>query len=142
MVCFVGQVIMATAKTTTAVIAGLAICGFGAASCQMAAFALSELLPNKWRHLGVVFADLATLIAVVVGPVTARYGFYVGNWRWNFYSAAIAQALSFLGLYLLYHPPKHPNGIPYAQALKEMDYGGKLSVSLRFCIHTDQTQAS
>lgn len=91
----------------------------------MAAFALSELLPNKWRHLGIVFADLATLIAVVVGPVTARYGFYVSNWRWNFYSAAIAQALSFLGLYFYYHPPKHPNGIPYKQALREMDYGGK-----------------
>ena len=92
----------------------------------MAAFALSELLPNKWRHLGVVFADLATLVAVVVGPVTARYGVYVGNWRWNFYSAAILQFLSFLGLYLYYHPPRHPNGIPYKQALREMDYGGML----------------
>ena len=30
----------------------MAITGFGAANCQMAAFALTELLPNKWRHIG------------------------------------------------------------------------------------------
>jgi MFS family permease len=117
--------VVGTAQSNTAVIAGAAVTGFGAASCQMAAFALSELIPNKWRHLGIVFADLATLIAVIVGPVTARYGFYEGDWRWNFYSAAIAQALSFLGLFLYYHPPKHPLGLPYSQAFKEMDYVGK-----------------
>ena len=32
----------------------------------MAAFALSELLPNKWRHIGVVLADAAVLVAVIV----------------------------------------------------------------------------
>jgi MFS family permease len=91
----------------------------------MAAFAISELLPNKWRHLAIVFADLATLVAVTVGPVTARYGVVSGTWRWNFYPTAILQALSFLGLLFFYFPPKHPNGLPYAQALREMDYGGK-----------------
>lgn len=103
----------------------MTIVGFGGANCQMAAFALSELLPNKWRHLGIVFADLATLVAVSVGPVTARYGFVTGTWRWNFYPVAILQAFSFIGLYLLYFPPKHPNGLPYRQVLKEMDYVGK-----------------
>lgn len=105
----------------------MAVVGFGAACCQMAAFAVGELLPNKWRHLGVVFADLATLVAVTVGPITARYGIVSGTWRWNFYSAAIFQALSFFGLYFLYYPPKHPQGLPYAQVFREMDYIGKLT---------------
>ena len=115
----------------------MAVAGFGAANCQMAAYSLSELIPNKWRHIGVVLADLATLIAVVVSPVTARYGLYVGNWRWNFYSAAIAQGLSFLGLLFLYFPPKHPTGIPYGQVFREMDYFGKLRTisSPAFIIH-------
>ena len=91
----------------------------------MAAFAISELLPNKWRHLAIVFADLATLVAVTIGPVTPRYGMVSGTWRWNFYPVAILQALSFLGLFFFYFPPKHPNGLLYAQVLREMDYGGK-----------------
>jgi MFS family permease len=51
-ICFVGHVVTGTAKTTNAVIAGMTIVGFGAGACQMAAFALTELLPNKWRHIG------------------------------------------------------------------------------------------
>ncbi|KAG9230345.1 putative Isotrichodermin C-15 hydroxylase [Amylocarpus encephaloides] len=126
LICFVGHLVIATSKSASAVTAGMAVVGFGAANCQMAAFALSELLPNKWRHLGVVFADLTTLIAVVVGPVTARYGMVTGTWRWNFYPVAILQGLSFLGLYLVYYPPKHPNGLPYAQVFREMDYVGMI----------------
>lgn len=74
----------------------------------MAAFALPELLPNKWRHIGVVIADLTVYVAVIVAPVTARYGYEFGTWAWNFWALAIFQALSFLGLLFLYHPPKHP----------------------------------
>ena len=39
----------------------------------MAAFALSELLPNKWRHIGVVLADAAVLLAAILAPVSGRY---------------------------------------------------------------------
>jgi len=83
------------------VTAGLAITGFGGALCQVrqclvefnavlsltrtqcAAFALPELLPNKWRHIGVVFADAVVYITVIVAPVTARYGWQDGSWYWN-----------------------------------------------------------
>jgi hypothetical protein len=40
--------------------------GFGAGNCQLAAFALPELLPNKWRHFAVVIAD--GLIYLYVTP--------------------------------------------------------------------------
>lgn len=74
----------------------------------MAAFALPELLPNKWRHIGVVIADSTVYVAVIVAPVTARFGYQFGNWQWNFWAIAIFQGLSFIGLLVLYHPPKHP----------------------------------
>lgn len=74
----------------------------------MAAFALPELLPNKWRHIGVVIADIATFVAVIVAPLTGLHGFHAGSWQWNFWAAAIAQFLSFLGLLFLYFPPAHP----------------------------------
>lgn len=79
---------------------------------QMAAFALSELLPNKWRHIGVVIADCTTLLAVIVAPVSGRFGFEMGTWKWNFWAAAIAQFASFLGLLFLYYPPAHPLVLP------------------------------
>ncbi|KAI9878049.1 MAG: peroxiredoxin prx5 [Pleopsidium flavum] len=130
LICTVGHLVVATSKNANAVIAGMALAGFGGANCQMAAFALSELLPNKWRHIGVVLADTATFISVIVAPITARFGWQSGTWRWNFYGAAIAQFLSFLGLYFLYYPPAHPYNIPVRQIIREIDYlGGLLFVA-------------
>jgi hypothetical protein len=113
----------------------------------MAAFALPELLPNKWRHIGVVIADLTVYVAVIVAPVTARYGYELGTWTWNFWGIAIFQGLSFIGLLLLYHPPKHPYvstflgceypranqcsslGVSYLDAFKSLDYVGKYLIN-------------
>lgn len=46
--------------------------GVGGGACQMAAFSLPELLPNKWRHFAVVMADAGIFFDVIVGPVAAR----------------------------------------------------------------------
>lgn len=110
----------------------------------MAAFALPELLPNKWRHIGVVIADFTVYVAVIVAPVTARYGYQFGTWEWNFWGIAICQGLSFFGLLFLYFPPAHPyvralpvgvsamcdiltfsrTGIPFGEVFKSLDYVG------------------
>jgi len=45
-----------TANSTRAMIAAMALIGFGGGNCQLAAFALPELLPNKWRPMAVVMA--------------------------------------------------------------------------------------
>ncbi len=108
LVSTVGHIVVASATNGNAVIAGMAVAGFGGANCQMAAFALPELLPNKWRHIGVVIADVATFIAVTVAPLTGLHGLHATRWQWNFWGAAIAQFLSFLGLLFLYFPPAHP----------------------------------
>ncbi|ETN41763.1 uncharacterized protein HMPREF1541_03700 [Cyphellophora europaea CBS 101466] len=124
LVTTVGHIVVATAKNTNQVTAGLAISGFGGACCQMAAFALPELLPNKWRHIGVVIADLVVYAAVIVAPVTARYGYEFNQWEWNFWGCTIFQFLSFVGLLLLYFPPARPNGLPIATVIREIDYLG------------------
>lgn len=48
------------------------------------------------------------------------------QWRWLFYAPAIATGISFMLLVWLYHPPKHPRGIPWNEALRQLDYGGAL----------------
>jgi MFS family permease len=124
---FIGFIVGGTAKNNTAMMASMAFIGFGAGNAQLAAFALPELLPNKWRHAAVVLADLWIFFAVVVGPVAGRFAIQHGDaWRWLFYGPAIAVGTSFVGLILYYFPPKHPRGLPFDQALKQLDYGGAI----------------
>ncbi|KAF1980676.1 MFS general substrate transporter [Aulographum hederae CBS 113979] len=122
-----GYIMGGVAKNATTEIAAFAIIGFGAGNAQLAAFALPELLPNKWRHISVTIADLGTWLAVVVGPIAARYAIRHGDaWRWLFYAPAIGAALSVVALYFLYYPPAHPRGLGFKRALKELDYGGAM----------------
>ena len=111
-------------------IAGFAIIGFGAGNAQLAAFALPELLPNKWRHISVTIADLGTWIDVVVGSIVGRYAIVHGDaWRWLFHAPSIGAGISIVALYALYYPPKHPRGLGFKRALKELDYiGGVLFI--------------
>jgi hypothetical protein len=60
-------------------LAGMGLIGFGAGNAQLAAFALPELLPNKWRHISIVIADLVVLFDVVVGPVAGRFAAVNGD---------------------------------------------------------------
>jgi MFS family permease len=128
---FVGYIVLGTAKPTEAIIAACACIGMGAGLCQLAAFALPELLPNRLRHIGVLIADTSTWVAVLFGPIVGRYAIKNGDaWRWIFYAPAIATGISFALLVWLYHPPKHPRGIPWDQALRELDYVGALLFTL------------
>jgi MFS family permease len=107
------------------IISGFAIIGFGAGNAQLAAFALPELLPNKWRHISVTIADLGTWIAVVVGSIAGRYAIVHGDaWRWLFHGPSIGAGISIVCLYALYYPPQHPRGLGFRRALRELDYVG------------------
>lgn len=71
----IGSILGATSHSISQTIAAHAILGFGGGNCQIAAFALPELLPNKWRHIGVVIADAGIYFSVIVGPVLSRIAF-------------------------------------------------------------------
>jgi MFS family permease len=69
---FVGAIVGGTAHSMTQTIVAHVLLGFGSGNCQLSAFAIPELLPNRWRHIGVVIADGVAFFAVIAGPVTAR----------------------------------------------------------------------
>lgn len=46
------------------------------------------------------------------------------QWRWGYWGQAIAIAISFVFLSMLYYPPKHPRGIPWGRAIRHLDYIG------------------
>jgi MFS family permease len=67
----IGSILGGTSKSIGQTIAAHAFFGFGGENCQIAAFALPELLPNKWRHIGVVIADAGIYLDVIAGPVVS-----------------------------------------------------------------------
>ncbi|KAK4994440.1 hypothetical protein LTR66_005528 [Elasticomyces elasticus] len=128
---FIGAIVGGTSRSMSQTIAAHVLLGFGSGNCQLAAFAIPELLPNRWRHIGVVIADGVTFFAVIAGPVTARVSITHGdNWRWGYWAVAITIFLGFIPLAFLYYPPKHPRGIPWDQALKHLDWVGIVSFTL------------
>jgi hypothetical protein len=46
----------------------------------------TRLMPNKYRHIGIVISDGFVFFIVVVGPVVGRYAIDVAdNWRYIYY---------------------------------------------------------
>ena len=76
---FVGAIVGGTSHSLSQTIAAHVLLGFGSGNCQLAAFAIPELLPNRWRHIGVVIADGVTFFDVIGGPVTARVAIAHGD---------------------------------------------------------------
>ncbi|EME77273.1 uncharacterized protein MYCFIDRAFT_42500 [Pseudocercospora fijiensis CIRAD86] len=131
----VGMLVSATAKSPQQMTAGLAIAGFGGGFCQMAMCSIPELMPNKYRHIGICISDGFVFVIVIIGPIVGRYAIDTGDaWKHIYYGGFIAQVFSLIGLYVLYHPPKHPKGVSWKEAIFGLDYIGTLLVIPGVCL--------
>ena len=64
----------------------------------------SELMPNKFRHIGICIADAVVFVVVVLGPVVGRYAIETGNnWQYIFWAGFIGCFISLVFLVWLYH---------------------------------------
>jgi len=70
--CCAGFIVTATAKGADHFTAGLAITGFGGGFAQMAMCSIPELLPNKFRHIGICLSDGFVFLIVIIGPIVGR----------------------------------------------------------------------
>lgn len=125
---FTGYAVMATAKTPYAFLAGVVLNGCGSGTAGVALIACPELLPNKFRHIGVVLADGFVYLMVIIGPVVGRAAINYDDdrWRYIYWAGFIIACVAFLGLLLLYFPPSHPRGVPWKDALKGLDWIGAI----------------
>ncbi|KAG9258701.1 fungal trichothecene efflux pump [Emericellopsis atlantica] len=135
-VCSVGFIVTATARSSTHFMAGLGVTGFGAGFCQMAMCALPELMPNKYRHIGICLSDGFVFAIVVIGPIVGRYAIDAGerNWQYVFWAGFVLQFVTMGGSIWMYHPPKHPRGVPWAEALRGLDYVGAALIVPGICL--------
>ena len=131
----IGMLIAATSKSPEQFTAGLAIAGWGGGFCQMAMCSIPELMPNKYRHIGITISDGFVFVIVIIGPVVGKYAIDAGNsWTFIFYGGFIAQCISLIALASLYFPPQHPKGVPWKEAIHGLDYVGSFLVIPGVCL--------
>ncbi|ETI23080.1 hypothetical protein G647_04876 [Cladophialophora carrionii CBS 160.54] len=124
----VGAIVGATAQTTTTVVVACTLLGFATGIIFVAYAGIPELLPNKWRNVGLAWTEGAMAIPwAICGVIIANELVSKASWRWCFYIAIIYAVISFVGTALVYFPPSRPRR-DYEktrwQEIKEIDYMG------------------
>jgi hypothetical protein len=85
-------------------IAGLSLNGCASGISGIALIAVPELIPNKYRHIGIVIADGLVYIFIVIGPVVGRYSI-IGDgekWRYLYWAGFALEAFTGIGLFVFY----------------------------------------
>lgn len=86
---------------------------------------ISELLPNKYRSIGLAWTELNLLPFATFGPLIARTLTVNASWRWVYILGVITGVISIVGTAIFYHPPSHPLiEVSRRQLLSEVDYLG------------------
>ncbi|KAF2013899.1 MFS general substrate transporter [Aaosphaeria arxii CBS 175.79] len=132
--CCVGFIVTATSNNATQFTAGLAITGFGGGFCQMAMCSIPELLPNKYRHIGICLSDGFVFVIVIIGPIVGRYAIDSGGHKFIYWGGFIAQFFSLAAIFAFYKPPKHPKGVPWKEAIRGLDYVGSALIIPGICL--------
>jgi MFS family permease len=100
----VGYVVLATSHGSNQLIAGLVLNGCGSGTAGVALIACPELLPNRFRHIGVCLADGFVYLFIIIGPVIAREAIsYEDNrWQYVYWAGFIISCVAGLGLGFFY----------------------------------------
>lgn len=122
----VGGIIAATANTMEQVIAGEVILGASIGTVSVAYAGLSEILPNKYRGVGLAWTEVNLTTWAVPGTLLANAMVSNATWRISFYIAIGYGAFSLIGTAMVYFPPSHPrpDGKTKWQEFQELDFIG------------------
>jgi MFS family permease len=121
----IGHIVGATAQTVNQGIAAMVILGFGIGTTFVLYPGISELLPNKYRSIGLAWTEQNILPFATFGPLISRALLQNLRWRWVYYLGIISGVISFIGTAIFYIPPLKPiRNRTRMQLLKELDYIG------------------
>ncbi|KAN0089348.1 putative efflux pump antibiotic resistance protein [Hyaloscypha variabilis] len=124
----IGAIVGATAQTTLIVACGSTIIGFGAGVIFVSYPGITELLPNKYRGIGLGWTEFCMNIpwagfSVLIANELALNA----SWRWCYYIAIIYSVPVIVGTAIFYFPPSHPRhdyDKSRWQEFKELDFIG------------------
>ncbi|KAF9771165.1 hypothetical protein IL306_011201 [Fusarium sp. DS 682] len=127
-IILVGSIVCAFANTTLNIVAGTTLIGFGAGVIMVAYAGISELLPNKYRGIGLGWTEFC--ITIPWGSLTgliATQLYLKATWRWCYYITIIYAVICLAGTFICYFPPSRPQHDfekTRWQQVKELDYIG------------------
>ncbi|KAK5061528.1 hypothetical protein LTR84_008072 [Exophiala bonariae] len=128
----VGGAIACSAQSMNQLIAGEVILGGSIGTVSVAYAGISEILPNKWRGVGLAWTELNLASWAIAGTLLANALLSHATWRIMFYIAMGYGAFSLVGTFFVYFPPSHPrpDGLTKWQEFKQLDFiGAALYVS-------------
>jgi MFS family permease len=122
----IGGIVAATAKDINTIIAGEVILGAAIGTVSVAYAGISEILPNKYRGIGLAWTEFNLSIWGTTAVLLATVLYSRASWRVIFYVAIAYGGISLLGTAAFYFPPAHPrpDGKTRWQEFKELDFIG------------------
>ncbi|KAJ4246881.1 hypothetical protein NW762_013433 [Fusarium torreyae] len=110
-ISMIGSIVGATAQTVNTIVAGSTLLGFSTGLIYVSYAGIPELLPNKWRGIGLASTELA--IGIPWGVANVLFASLLVlhtslGWRWCYYIGLITAALSLVGTFAFYFPPSRP----------------------------------
>ncbi|KAJ5368794.1 major facilitator superfamily domain-containing protein [Penicillium cataractarum] len=121
-----GLVILATSHHFRQAVAGMALCGAGAAVCELTALAgIAEIVPVRSRGWSIALLGIF-LIPFALYVLYAQLLSYYHTWRWTIWLSLIYNGLFFLGVLTTYFPKKRydPDNTQEAATFRNIDYVG------------------
>ncbi|KAJ4249157.1 hypothetical protein NW762_012492 [Fusarium torreyae] len=107
----IGNIVGGTAQHTTSLVAAETLIGFGTGFVFVSYAGVPEMLPNKWRSLGLGILEGGIAIPwAVISVVLSNALYEYATWRWLFYMGIIVGAVAFVGTAIFYWPTTHPRG--------------------------------
>ncbi|RSL57798.1 hypothetical protein CEP54_008144 [Fusarium duplospermum] len=127
-VVMIGCIVGGVAKNVPTLIASETVIGLGTGFVFVAYAGVPEMLPNKWRALGVGVLEGGIMVPWgMVGVLLGAALFEYASWRWIFYLGIIVEGLALVGTALCYWPTSRPRGDfdkTRWQQFKEVDWLG------------------
>lgn len=109
LIILVGAIVCAVAQTTLNIVAGTTLVGFGAGTIMVAYPGISELLPNKYRGIGLGWTEFCITIPWgSLGGIIATQLYLKASWRWCYYITIIYAVICLTGTFVCYFPPSRP----------------------------------
>ncbi|KAH7374607.1 transmembrane efflux protein [Plectosphaerella cucumerina] len=127
-VVLVGCIVGGTAQSVASLIAAETVIGLGTGFVFVSYAGVPEMLPNKWRSVGVGILEGGIMVpwgtvAVLLSNVLYEFA----SWRWLYYIGIIVEALALAGTFYFYRPTSRPRGDfdkTRWQQFKEVDWIG------------------
>ncbi|KDN66922.1 putative major facilitator superfamily transporter [Colletotrichum sublineola] len=124
----VGCIIATTSHNISTLISAETLIGLGTGFVFVSYAGVPEMLPNKWRSLGlgILEAGIAVpwgILSVLLGNFLFKYA----SWRWLFGIGIIIELIALAGTWFSYYPTPRPRGDfdkTRIQQLKDIDWIG------------------